>query len=149
MRVLLALLLLLAAVPLRAQAIPADSLPVGRRVRVTVPELYGERVSGHVWELTRDTLVIGDKEGWSRRTIPLSGISRIDVSQGRTNGAVFGGLIGGAIFGGVRYVLAGVGDETVDKAQRNVLLAGAVGALLGAVAGASVSESWRRIYPPR
>ena len=58
-------------------------------------------------------------------------------------------MFGGVRFGGTRYVLAGVGDETVDRAQRNVLLAGTVGALFGAVAGASVSESWRRIFPPQ
>ena len=131
----------------------AESVSVvepGSRVRVTAPAESSPRIG--TCEGVREGQLLFRDDGEPRR-IPLSAISRIDVSRGRKTsktrvilGAVVGGAVGSVAMGCLAnkddYGVACAGQDDT-KYLVGGILGGVAGGLLGALVGRS--ESWERV----
>ena len=147
---------------------PSQEAPAspGTRVRVWTQvnesgRPTGQQMIGEVVTWTADSLVLTHAEGRDPRAVPITSISRLDVSVepnskqegeriGRMRGLLIGGLAG-AVFGLLQ------GDDTSctscynaeDKAGMYGMLFGATGWFVGARLGASRgAERWERISLP-
>jgi hypothetical protein len=126
----------------------------GVRVRIRAPGSINGRVTGVVTERSADSLSIAMENGVPFR-LPLSAISTVDISQGRSGGR---GAMKGAMWGaGIGLLSGGFSDGAGENCtgdscfSRGELLAASVitGGLAGAAIGALVkSESWQRLDVP-
>ena len=134
---------------------PLSPVEVGQRVRVMTAGTTGW-LTGTVVRLQDDTLVLSRPTGEASAAIPVSTLTRLQISEGRRSqvgkGAVIGGFSLAAVGAVVGFaVCSGSGDQNLnDKALTCGLLlgagSGAGGAILGALVGAGVhSERWRAI----
>lgn len=145
------------AAALFAQAAPAKpgEIPVGARVRVLAPTSRSARLTGQVLQVTSDTLVVAPKRG-PAAAIPLSAISEIEVSAGRSHGqGAINGFGIGALTGGIAMgtmVLLGADfciyisclRHDLAGAAGGFLIGGALGAPFGTLMGALIGlERWR------
>jgi hypothetical protein len=153
--VMLIALLMLLAFP--AQALPAQAQPAvspGTRIRLALPDsaspVIATMVSGDA-----NSLTVTDAARQSRR-IPLAELLRVEVSEGRSThrraGATVGGLLGGALFA---TMACGFSDGSCAVSGSTVggfLVYYAIGAIPGAMYGASVGsrrlgdEQWREVW---
>jgi hypothetical protein len=160
MRCLLAfpLLLLLTAVPVRAQT--ADTASIARVLdepcpggRVRLGLLAGGSEEGRCSAVTDGRLVLRDNAG-AAREVPLAGIRTVWVQQRQTGRyAIRGGLLGAGAMALVGIVLVNTVCQT-SSCRRDYaapiaassLTGGAGGLVVGAVAGYG-EVKWKRRYP--
>ena len=149
-RTIASLLVALVMVP---QVISAQALMPGTRVRVTHPG-EGTR-TGTVVALTPDTLEVRLAGHAEASHMPLSQVTRLDVSLGRQRhllrGAGIGFIVGGAVgaatgaaaesdCGGEMFCLGAGGGAVVGG-----VFLGSVGGIIGLIAGVVPSERWERV----
>lgn len=141
----------------RAAAQVAE-LQVGTRVRVRAPSAVAGRLTGVVLVRTNDSVTVS-REDAMPIAIPLSALTSLEVSRGRSRGL---GAAKGAMWGGGVMLLLGAGfsdrpckpNAVADTCERvsaaeNALYAGVSGAMIGAIIGAAVgSERWVRAELP-
>ncbi len=136
--------------PIATAIAQQEALQPGVRVRVTVPDLGIENVSGILTELSGDTLAL------ERLRAPLASVTRLEVYRGRrwrTGRGAFIGLVAGGISGGVALgvvcasIRGGYFGCTVPQGVVYGGLAGGVlGAGLGALIGLAISgEKWEEV----
>jgi len=135
------------------QALSAQNITPGMRVRVTHP---GEGTStGTLVGLTADTLEVR-LEGHSEAShMPLAQVTRLDVSLGKERRlARFAGIgfLAGGTLGAVTGALAESDCEgelfcagPAGGAVIGGVFFGAVGGIIGLIAGAAPSEKWARV----
>ena len=146
-----------------AAAQKSDTLQVGARYRITLPE-FADRpgpqfppsrwLTGELVERRGDTLVMRPHPTTGAVAVPLSSIHRLERSRGvsRVVSAVegaFGGALVGTILGNVFYDLGvrGSGFNTRWQATGTIAAHAAGGGLL---AGALFpSEKWKRVANPQ
>jgi hypothetical protein len=155
-----------ASPPALAQAVPPNASVVvtaGSRVRVTAPATG--RVVGTLLSATADSVQI-ELTGGSTLTLPKAGLSGLELSTGvRRNGwrgAGIGLLVGagvGGVVGLATYrraecyetALEGFFCDIVNRTSRSVTvisdaaMAGAAGAIVGALIGRVGRERWVRV----
>jgi hypothetical protein len=137
------------------------SLPAGSRVRVTMapegaaPSVPGKkpRVTGRLLAMQVDSLAVQTPGG--RLVIPFDRVARLEVSRrGRhlKRGALIGGLVG---FAALSALMAASFDEE-DDISLSTGDSLAIGAILGAPAGAAVglgigavASPWHSVAVPR
>jgi hypothetical protein len=147
------LLVLLAAV-LVPQVASGQAIMPGSRVRVTQPG-EGRRV-GTVVQVTADSLEVR----FADRTVPthmaVGQLTRLDVSLGKERRVMHRAGVGFFVGGGVGAALGAIGESDCDSSELFCLGAGggallggiflgAVGGVVGMVAGLSPSERWERV----
>ena len=161
-RLIAALLVLLLARPdalVSQAAAPASRVAPGARVRIT---RTGEkpRVAIAVAH-TADTLLVRWPEFANDVALPLAEISRLDVSTGRHRNVVKGMVLGtagvgalGAALGAISYQpcesTAFMGcflapESRGDAALVGGVVGGALGFVVGSLAGLVRHESWKRV----
>lgn len=145
-----------------AGAQKGDTLQLGARYRITLPEFANRPgpqpppsrwLTGELIERRGDTLVVRPHPTTGAVAVPFSSIHRLERSRGvsRVVSAVegtFGGALVGAILGNVFYDLGvrGSGFNTRWQATGTIAAHGAGGGLL---AGALFpSEKWKRVATP-
>jgi len=123
----------------------AQELPLrpGRRLRVTAPALGSGEILGRLDLVRRDTLrVVAD----SVLSIPLAGITRLEVSRGKSLlPVVLGAVVGTAAGGAVGIAVANASDcPFLDPCEEDLLGPPVFGAAIGALAGAALGVAFRR-----
>lgn len=136
-------------------ALDAQTVASGDRVRVTAEARSG-KLTGTLVEWVQDTLYLapdGSAERVTATAIPLSTLSRLEISKGLRSNAGKGALIGGGIgllVGGGMSIIAGSTVDTEVTSTDYLVFTGLVtlgGAGLGALIGAlTKSERWEE-YP--
>lgn len=130
------------------QAQDAHAPITDARLRVTTEHPLLRVDIGTYQTLTDTTLVLS--RGPARITLPLAGITRVEVSRGRKP-SIVGGVVGflvGAVAGGALACAANRDDYGVfcgGQDDSKVILGAAVGGVVGAGAGALLfrRERWR------
>lgn len=153
MRRLLALLVIgMLVVP---PVLDAQAVHPGSRVRIRHPGA-GPR-TGTLVALAADTLVVRWTDAADSARIPVSQVSRLDVSRGsqrRIMSRMGGGLAIGAAAGAVIGLALGVAEDCEAElfcitpaggALVGGVLFGATGAVVGALTGIRPSERWERV----
>jgi len=146
-----------AATAPRVAASPAAGAPaIGTRTRITSPALGPGRRVATVVGYRGDTLVLRPEGTRDSVGVPLTDVTRLDVSLGRQTHVRKGllvGLLGGAAVGAVAAYAAY--DEHPCEANQLIclgpmysrgqetLLGGALGGLLGAAVGGVAGAIWR------
>lgn len=130
----------------------------GTRVRVwTEVNEKGPRTTGRVAAWNSDSLILNPVGAGNRRSIPVTSVSRMDVSRGQWSmgmGALRGGgagfLIGGVSGVALVYLSPEDGFGTrQDWAPVVGSFLGGIGAVIGALIGASrPGERWERVPLP-
>ena len=156
-RMLAALLFLMSTRPdvLIGQTSAMAPLQPGARVRVT---LAGEKPRVGIFVARRaDTLIVRWPEFANTISLPLSGISRLDVSTGRHRNVVKGMVLGTVGAGAVGFL---VGAAAYQPCTSNCFLAptsaaesgmvggivlGTVGLVVGTLAGLPSRDTWQRV----
>ena len=147
------LFLLMLAYSLESVAQEPVQIVPGERVRVLAPGISPDRVVGTVVSLDADTLMLKDGGQIAPSKIPLTSVTRLDVSRGHKSGAGKGALIG-AIVGAAGGTVLGIvfynhpGDEGKQSSPLIVVpaLASLVGAGLGAIIGLPFkTERWKKV----
>ena len=157
-----ALLLLLVARPdalVGQTAAPAASIQPGTRVRIT--NAGGKPRVGIVVAQTADTLLVRWPEIANTTSLPLSGISRLDVSTGRHRNVAKGMLLGTASVGALGAVVGALSyqpctsteflgclfepESRSDAALLGGVAGGALGFIVGSLAGLVSREDWKRV----
>ena len=155
------LLLALAAPTLVSGQAPAlvGTLQPGARVRITTPGAKARTAT--VVAHTGDTLMVRWPQFANAVPVPVSGISRLDVSTGRhrrvLKGAGLGTLVGGATGG----LLAAISyspcepegimscflepENRGEAAAWGTLAGGTLGLVVGTLAGLPRRESWQQV----
>jgi hypothetical protein len=141
----LSLFLLAPLADLVAQESP--HLSSGARVRVSVRQQG--RQTGTLVAMKTDTLVLRAEGRNTPRTIPLSSVSRLDVSRGRASfgkGALKGagiGLLVGVAYPTIEFIKGGRKDDFFPLALMFGSLGGTfLGALIG---GSRPGEQWEQV----
>lgn len=148
------------AVDARAQR--GDTLQVGARYRITLPE-FADRpgpqappsrwLTGELVERRGDSLVVRPHPTTGAVAVPLSSIHRLERSRGvsRVASAVEGAVVGalsGVVLGNVVYELGLRGSGFDTRWQSMGTMAAHAGGA-GLVAGALFpSERWKRVATP-
>lgn len=159
-RTLLVCTLLVAGAPISALTQDAAVTP-GSRVRVWTEindkgRRTGPRTTGRVTTWTKDSLVLDPAGAQGLRAIPITSVSRLDVSQGQTSrrqGALRIGATGWLVGLGTGAVLSYREDDNfifppVINAVARGAPVGAVGAVVGAILGANrPGERWSKRVP--
>jgi hypothetical protein len=137
------------------QSLAAQSVVPGSRVRVTHPG-EGTRV-GTVVSLTADTLAVRFAGRSDAALMSLDQVSRVDVSRGserrvlrRAGVGFLVGAGGGAVFGAIAESQCDPATDFIclgadGGALLGGLFFGAVGGIVGAVAGLVPSERWEHV----
>jgi hypothetical protein len=144
--------------PLAAQ--PSLRIERGQRLRVTIPAagLIGEvatlrRVTRDTIEVERSVRLFAASDTFVRTAVPITAVSRLEVSTGSRSQWKLGGGVG-AVVGGAGGALLGVAAWGKGSLISLPVLAGVGGAALGAMAGALVgaaigsvirTESWQQV----
>lgn len=162
------LLLLAGSAGAQGAGAPVREVTLGSRVRVKAPSLRSDRYVGRIDSLDASAMVL-DTTGARRRLgmdtgpvlvdeyryvrIPLSSVTTMDVSTGRTSR---GSTIRGAIIGGVAgALLIGLGQlPEINPGFKDFLKAAPTGLAIGAVVGGAVGfalggERWAPAAIPR
>lgn len=142
-----------------ARLLPAQETLDSARVRVNAPPLtFGRGLVGTVTQLDRETLVLQEQRpGGSSLSIPVSLISKIEVSRGRipagqasrrgaTQGALGGALVGGGM--GLTYWFVehrARGNDAMGLGARGAVAGGLLGVLMGSVIGTRKQEVWETV----
>ena len=152
---LLVLPLLVRSGSLSAQEPPP--IEPGARVRVTVPDFGLEKSVGTCLALSNGSMQFLPQSGPSPRTIPVTAMTRLQVSRGRKShivgGAVLGGLTGAVVGGTVVILGTQLGCETtggcsVDWGEggRWIALFSVIGVAFGGGIGALVkTDRWEEV----
>jgi len=135
--------------------VSGQTVAPGARVRFSTP---GEdRRTGTLVALTPDTLEVRVEGRASSTRLPLDQITRLDVSRGREQhlmsraglGFVLGAGLGALGTAAVQSGCHPSGDQfcfgTGDGALIGGIFYGAVGGVVGLIAGAIPSESWEKV----
>jgi hypothetical protein len=146
---------LLAVAFLIPQAVSGQNLAPGSRVRVTHPG-EGTR-TGTVVELSADTLEVHFDGRSIPAHLPIDQVSRLDVSRGKHTRVLarsgIGFMVGAAVGAGV----GAVSEAACEPGNGQICLGagagaliggiffGAVGGIVGLVAGVVPSEQWERV----
>jgi hypothetical protein len=144
---------------LAAQAAPAAALAPGARVRITTAG--SEPRIATVVARQGDTLRVRWPELASDVAVPLSGISRLEVSTGRHRRVLKGLFLGTAIGGATGALVGAATYEPCESTEflgcflepenrmQSATFGGAVGGVLGLVVGSLAGlvrhESWDRV----
>jgi hypothetical protein len=135
-----------------------SSLHEGQRIRITAPVRGLTQITGTFVAIRSDTLLMASVD--RQLEVPLSTVTRLEVSRGRSSNAGKGaliGLVGGLVVGGViNYVAcnAATSPRTCFESQEGTQYiflglwgaSGAVGALVGALVGANVHrDRWESL----
>lgn len=151
LRTLSATMAIVLAVDAGAQA-PLPELPPGTRVRVRVPRLSANEMTGNLWFSGRDTLILGRRGGTLH--IPRADLTKLEISQGRSHlvgalkGTMWGALLGPVTLGTIGLLI----DLSSEPAEGQIVGATAAGVVVGTLlvvpAGAIIgairgSERWR------
>ena len=150
-------LVLLMAMP--APAASQQDLPTpGSTVRFVAPAHFAGHFLGRLVTLTRDSITVEYAGGLEPVTVPLTGVTSLDVSTGTRShiGAGVGiGVAAGLVLGaGIGALIAPRGDlgDPLDEpcpscgAQIGIILGVPSGALLGAIVGAAArTPRWRAV----
>jgi len=146
-----------------AQAQRDDSLQVGARYRITLPE-FADRpgpqfppsrwLAGALVEQRRDTLVVRPHPSTGVIAVPFTSIDRLERSRGVSRAASgFEGAIGGALVGALLGSLVydiGVRGTNFNTRWQAVGIMAANSAGGGLVAGVLFpTERWKRITTPK
>lgn len=141
------------------------SVATGSRVRLWTEvnekgRPAGPRTMGQIAAWNSDSLILNPVGAGNRRSIPITSVSRMDVSRGQRSmgmGALRGGALG-LIIGGATGMVLGYtsGDDDSflfnrwqDKAAIFSVMLGTPGTLVGAVVGANrPGERWERVAVP-
>ena len=134
-----------------------DAIPPGAKIRIWAPSIARCRLLGTFVGRQDGAIMFRTKSG-SPHGIPLSAISRLEVSRGqgaRGTTALLGGAIG--LFGGILLgavattaVVSGDMDDGVAVVGAGALLGGFVGGISGALAGAVMGrERWETVPASR
>ena len=137
---------------------PAAVQP-GQRVRVRLATAAAPEVVGVVRVMTSDSLTLEQESGanaGTTTTIPLAGISRLQVSRGRHStwgkGLLFGagvGAVAGAIVGLASGNSEGLFNSPSFDAALGVIVFAPTGAVIGTVVGAMTrTERWETVPIP-
>lgn len=149
------------------------SLHEGQRIRITAPVRGLTQITGTFVAIRSDTLLMASVDRLyqpavyrsvahvpGQLEVPLSTVTRLEVSRGRSSNAGRGaliGLVGGLVVGGViNYVAcnAATSPRTCFESQEGTQYiflglwgaSGAVGALVGALVGANVHrDRWESL----
>ena len=146
-----------------AQAQRDDSLQVGARYRITLPEFadrpwpqspQSRRLAGALVERQRDTLVIRPHPTTGVVAVPFTSIERLERSRGVSRAASgFEGAVGGALMGALLGSLVydmGVRGTNFNTRWQAVGIMAANSAGGGLVAGVLFpTERWKRITTPK
>ena len=136
------------AAPRAAETQPVNLTP-GARLRVSAPDFDIKRRTGTLVRVTPDSLTVDFRGRIPPMTLPIDGLSRLDVSTGKRRAA---GLARGAAIGTLIGALAGLaisGDpqECRDEGCGAVILGtlgGGTGLILGSVIGvATAPDRWK------
>jgi hypothetical protein len=124
---------------------PDAALPAGQRVRVSAPGVSENALVGSVVASDERQLTIRVAQRTEPVTVPRSGITKLEVSDGRHSRGI------GATIGAVSGALVGlaVGSRANWFTQQAEAGGAAIGALLGAGIGAAIppAERWRSVNP--
>lgn len=144
-----------------AQAAPIPDWPIaaGSRVRILSPVLGNRHQIGNVVSATWDTLVFTPAKQSSSTAIGTPNIIRIEVAKGKHTQMGKGALIGFLLFGGAFAFMANATYRDchpnclwVTTRRSETLVAGVLGGLLGAFAGAAVggrqTDTWVPVAVP-
>ena len=149
------LAILLAGLFMVPAALAGQSVSAGSRVRVTQPR-EGTRI-GTVVALTVDSLEVRFAPGSDPARVALAEVTRLDVSRGserRTMGrAAMGVVVGvgvGSLIGAVSASDCSTTVQVCRTSRGNRILSGgtllgAVGGVVGLIAGRSPSEKWEPV----
>jgi hypothetical protein len=141
------------------QALAGQTISPGSRVRVTHPG-EGTRV-GTVVDLTADTLEVRFAGRSDAAHMSLDQVSRVDVSRGRERRILRRAGVGFLVGAGGGALFGAIAESQCDPATEFVCLGagggaflggvffGAVGGVVGAVAGLAPSERWERVHVER
>ena len=144
---------------LAAQAAPAAALAPGARVRIT--SAGSEPRIATLVAHQGDTLRVRWPQFANDVAVPLSGISRLEVSTGRHRRVLKGMLLGTAV-GGVTGVVVGAAtyepcestewlgcllapQSQTESAGIGGAVGGVLGLVVGSLAGLARHESWQRV----
>jgi hypothetical protein len=147
------LLVLLAAV-LVPQVVAGQAIMPGSRVRVTQPG-EGTRV-GTVVQVTADSLEVRFEPDSLPTHMAVGQVTRLYVSLGKERRVMHRTGVGFLVGSGVGAVWGAIGESDCDSSELFCLgagggallggvLIGAVGGIVGMVAGLSPSERWERV----
>ena len=126
-----------------------SQLKLGSRIRVLVQDA-NDWMIGSPLSLVVDTLMLKIEDQPHQLVLPLSSITRLEVSQGRKSRALAGAGIGFAVGAGIGAFLI-KGTSGNDLSDRDAALIGAgllaiPGTLISAIVGANKSdEKWERV----
>lgn len=150
------LVLVLGALAALPAAVPAQSpwLRPGLRVRVTSADVTSPVVTGEIGAVGADSLVLLRRIGARdtlRMAVPMAGITRLEVSQGRHSRWQTGlaiGLGAGALTGAI--IGASSGSDLLFTSTANAFIGAVVftpiGGTIGLVAGALTKhEDWETV----
>ena len=133
---------------------------IGARVRLTAPELQMRGSTGTVVDMTADTLFIVRWHQAPRTAIPVTKLSRLEVSGGknRPRGMLRGGAFGLVLGGLVGVGIAGLtetedGPDGIGSSEDVAIIAGTTGliTLMGVGVGAAMPpDRWQdaTLHPP-
>ena len=127
------------------------SAPVAVGDRVRVGTISGQVRIGLLNAVTSDALELDDDRDGQRVSIPLPSVSRFEVSRGEGSKAVTGLLVGGLGGLAVGALLCSTTDTcsivSDNDARGGVIgISGAVGVLLGALAGSTIrTDRWEEV----
>lgn len=132
-------------------SISLTSIPPGTRVRVAGPALGAAPRIAHVLAPRSDTLLLQPEHSADTLAIPVTGISRLEVSGGRHGHGWAGTGLGILVFGawGATQSDNSCPSYSVGCRNGNLALAGALfGAGIGAVVGHFwKTEKWQSVLP--
>ncbi|HKP15702.1 MAG TPA: hypothetical protein VJT85_06545 [Gemmatimonadaceae bacterium] len=146
---------LLVVVFLVPQLVSGQSIQAGSRVRVTHPG-EGTR-TGTVVALTADTLDVLLEGRSAAAHLPLEQVTRLDVSRGMEHHVLRRSGIGFLVGAGLGAVTGAIAESDCSTAKEFICLGagggallggialGAVGGVVGLVAGLAPSERWERV----
>jgi hypothetical protein len=141
------------------QALAGQSIAPGSRVRVTHPG-EGTRV-GTVVALTADSLEVRFAGRSDAAHMSLDQVSRVDVSRGRERRVLRRAGVGFLVGAGVGAVTGAISESQCEPEKEFICLGadggaflggmffGALGGVVGAVAGLAPSERWERVHVER
>lgn len=131
-------------------------VPAGARVRLHSPSLGPERRAGTVLPESRDDSLVLRPDGTADRlSIPIGGITSLEVSVGRRSRTKLGSVLGALGGGAVGFLTAGSGCGTASDAGACSTGNGGsatashrfeetvTGAVLGAAVGAIAGHFWK------